>query len=71
MFSTKIPGTRLNTGAYPLNLHDDGLYQYFRTTFSAAWDYVRFGEVSFRVFPILVRNKKLNEVIFQLCVFLL
>jgi len=23
-----------NTGAYPLNLHDNGLYQYFKTTFS-------------------------------------
>ena len=24
------------TGAYPINLHDNGLYQYFRTTFSTA-----------------------------------
>jgi len=26
-----------NTGAYPINLHDHGLYQYFGTTFSTAW----------------------------------
>ena len=39
--STQIPCIKWNTGVYQLNLHVNGLYQYFRSTFSTAWFHPR------------------------------
>jgi hypothetical protein len=37
MLSAQILCIKRNTGAYLVNLYDNGLYQYFRTIFPTAW----------------------------------